>query len=71
MTDAFPPCRYDDGPGAEPPRDQGEREARLAALRAAVQRGLDDIKAGAVADPDKALDEIEAMLDELEAAKSA
>ena len=45
------------------------REARRAELRAAVQRGLDDIKAGRVADLDEAFDRIDAMLDELEAGK--
>ena len=45
------------------------REARRSELRAAVQRGLDDIKAGRVADLDEAFDRIDAMLDELEAGK--
>jgi predicted transcriptional regulator len=47
------------------------REARLAELRAAAQRGLDDIKAGRVLDLDEALDRIEATLDEMEAVKRA
>ncbi len=47
----------------------GEREARLAALRADVKRGLEDVRAGRVADLEVELDRIEAMLDELEAAK--
>jgi hypothetical protein len=47
----------------------GGREARLDGLRAAVARGLEDIKAGRVADLEAELDRIEAMLDELEAAK--
>lgn len=47
----------------------GEREARLRGLRAAVERGLEDIKAGQVVDLEQAFDRIEAMLDELEAAK--
>ncbi|HET9639839.1 MAG TPA: hypothetical protein VFP12_11595 [Allosphingosinicella sp.] len=45
------------------------RDARLDALRAAIERGLDDIKAGRVADVEAAFDRVEAMLDELEAAK--
>lgn len=44
-------------------------EARLGGLRAAVERGLEDIKAGRVADLEQAFSRIEAMLDELEAAK--
>ena len=71
MTDAFRPSRGGDRSAAAAPRDPREREAHLAALRAAVQRGLDEIKAGCAADPDEALDRIEAMLDELEAAKAA
>lgn len=47
------------------------RDARLTELRSAVERGIEDIKAGRVADPELALSEIEAMLDELEAAKKA
>ncbi|HEX8309255.1 MAG TPA: hypothetical protein VF645_12645 [Allosphingosinicella sp.] len=46
-------------------------QAHLLELRAAVQRGLDDIKAGRVADVEEAFGRIEAMLDELEAAKRA
>lgn len=49
----------------------GGLEARLGWLRAAVKDGLEDIKAGRVADPEAAFDRIEAMLDELEAAKRA
>lgn len=45
------------------------REARLAAIRAAVERGLEDVKAGRVEDLDAAFDRIETMLDEIEAAK--
>lgn len=44
-------------------------EARLGELRAAVARGLEDIKAGLVVDLEEAFGRIEAMLDELEAAK--
>jgi hypothetical protein len=71
MTNAFRPCRGGERPSAPSACDRSGREARLAALRAAVQSGLDDIKAGLVDDPDAALDRIEAMLDELEAAKAA
>lgn len=42
---------------------------RLAALRAAVERGLEDIRAGQVVDLDAAFDRIESMLDEIEAAE--
>jgi hypothetical protein len=48
-----------------------ERDDRLAAIRAAVERSLEDVKAGRVADQDAALDRIEKMLDEIEAAKKA
>jgi predicted transcriptional regulator len=58
--------RDDDGSA---PATSGEREARLGWLRAAVKEGLEDIKAGRVADLEGAMDRIEAMLDELEAAK--
>lgn len=47
----------------------GSREARLAAMRAAVEQGLEDVRAGRVADLDAAFDRIERMLDEIEAAK--
>jgi hypothetical protein len=47
----------------------GGREARLGWLRAAVKDGLEDIKAGRVEDVEAAFERIEAMLDELEAAK--
>lgn len=46
-----------------------EHEARRAELRAAVKRGLEDVEEGRVVDLDEAFDRIEAMLDELEAAK--
>jgi predicted transcriptional regulator len=47
----------------------GGREERLVAIRAAVERGLEEIRAGRVTDLDAALDRIETMLDEIEAAK--
>jgi hypothetical protein len=47
----------------------GGREARLGWLRSAVKDGLEDIKAGRVDDVEAAFERIEAMLDELEAAK--
>jgi predicted transcriptional regulator len=50
---------------------RNEREAYLADLRAAVTLGLEDIKAGRVVDLDEAFDQVEAMLDELEAAKQS
>ena len=46
-----------------------QREERVAAIRAAVERDLDEIRTGQVADLDTALDRIEKMLDEIEAAK--
>jgi hypothetical protein len=49
----------------------GAREERLAAIRVAVERGLEDIRAGRVTDLDAAFDRIETMLDEIEAAKRA
>ena len=48
-----------------------EREAQIAAVRAAVQRGLDDVKAGRVVDAEEGFAEIYAMLDEMEAARRA
>jgi antitoxin ParD1/3/4 len=48
-----------------------EREEWLAAVRAGVQRGLDDVEAGRVVDLDEAFDQVEAMLDEMEAARRA
>lgn len=45
------------------------REDRLAALRAAVEQGLEDIRAGRVVDLEAAFDRVEAMLDEIEAAE--
>lgn len=51
------------------PDGAGEGRDRLARLRAAVERGLEDVRAGRVADLDAAFDRIETMLDEIEAAK--
>jgi antitoxin ParD1/3/4 len=48
-----------------------EREEWLATVRAGVQRGLDDVAAGRVVDLDEAFDQVEAMLDEMEAARRA
>lgn len=48
-----------------------EREAQIAAVRAAVQRGLEDVKAGRVVDLEEGFAEIYAMLDEMEAARRA
>ena len=48
---------------------EGEGEDRVARLRAAVERGLEDVRAGRVTDLDAAFDRIETMLDEIEAAK--
>jgi antitoxin ParD1/3/4 len=48
-----------------------EREARIAAVRVALQRGLDDVKAGRVVDLEQGFAEIYAMLDEMEAARRA
>ena len=47
----------------------GERQQRLALLRAEAERGLEDIRAGRVTDLHAALDRIETMLDEIEAIK--
>ncbi|HEU0135307.1 MAG TPA: flagellar biosynthesis anti-sigma factor FlgM [Allosphingosinicella sp.] len=62
--------RRHEGDGSAASSEGSDREARLAELRAAIQRGLDDIKADRVADPNEALTRIEKMLDELEAARS-
>jgi antitoxin ParD1/3/4 len=48
-----------------------EREAQIAAVRAAVQRGLDDVKAGRVVNIEEGFAEIYAMLDDMEAARRA
>lgn len=48
-----------------------EREEWVARVRAGVQRGLDDVAAGRVVDLDEAFDRVEAMLDEMEAARRA
>ena len=48
-----------------------EREAQLARLRAEIQKGIADADAGRVVDADEAFDEIERMLDDIEAAKRA
>ena len=74
LPDLNPP---DDGPFEEAAGSAGGseqdgaagREERLAAIRAAVEQGLEDVRAGRVADLDAALDRIETMLDEIEAAK--
>lgn len=66
----------DDRPQSDPSDDDSRaaaenagREDRLGELRAAVESGLEDIRAGRVVDLEQAFDRIEAMLDELEAAK--
>lgn len=61
----------DEGIDEETAGSAGEREDRLATIRAAVERGLEDLKAGRVTDLDAAFDRIETMLDEIEAAKRA
>jgi predicted transcriptional regulator len=61
--------RGDESSKDEVAASAGEREQRLAAIRAAVERGLEDVKAGRVTDLDAAFDRIETMLDEIEAAK--
>lgn len=48
-----------------------EREEWLAAVREGVRRGLADVEAGRVVDLDEAFDQVEAMLDEMEAARRA
>lgn len=55
-------------PGEADTAGRTDLEARRAELRAAVKRGLEDIEEGRVVDLEAALDRIEAMLDELEAA---
>lgn len=68
----------DDPPRIGPERalDDSDRrgkddEARSEALQAAIQRGIDDGDAGRVVDLDEAFDRVEAMLDEMEAARRA
>ena len=69
MDDRSQTVSGEDGNSAAP--GSREREARVAELRAAVKRGLEDVEAGRVVDLDEAFDRIEGMLDELEAAKRA
>lgn len=60
------------GRGVDPSSENSEGhggEARLGELRAAIELGLEEIRMGRVVDPEQALGRIEAMLDELEAAK--
>jgi hypothetical protein len=59
----------DDGLKHEATGSGGEIEDRVAAIRAAVEQSLEDVKAGRVTDLDAAFDRIETMLDEIEAAK--
>ncbi|HYD39044.1 MAG TPA: hypothetical protein VEA60_15610 [Allosphingosinicella sp.] len=59
----------DEGFVEESAASPGGGEERLAAIRAAVEQGLEDIRAGRVTDLDAAFDRIETMLDEIEAAK--
>jgi len=66
--DERPHLAPSDDDGSHAP-ETGGREARLAGLRAAVKEGLEDIKGGRVDDLEAAFERIEAMLDELEAAK--
>jgi hypothetical protein len=62
--------RLDSGDENDSPAAQGaSNQAHLLELRVAVERGLEDIKAGRVVDLEEAFGRIEAMLDELEAAK--
>jgi hypothetical protein len=61
--------RRDDAVDDEAVSAAGAREDRLAALRAAVERGLEDVRAGRVTDLEAAFDRIETMLDEIEAVK--
>lgn len=69
--DDCPPLGPGGGDSSALSESAGGQQAHLVELRAAVERGLDDIKAGRVEDLDAALGRIEAMLDELEAAKRA
>ncbi len=61
--------RLGSGDAGSGPAEPGGCEARREELRAAVKQGLTDIEEGRVADLESALDRIEEMLDELEAAK--
>ena len=69
MDDRSQPVSDEDGNCAAP--GSREREARVAELRAAVKRGLEDVEEGRVVDLEEAFDRIEGMLDELEAVKRA
>jgi predicted transcriptional regulator len=65
MDDHSPSGSPEDGSAGA----SSEREAHRDWLRAAVKLGLEDIEEGRVVDLEAAFDRIEAMLDELEAAK--
>jgi hypothetical protein len=59
----------DPGTGADnSDHREREREARLAALRAAVQRGLDDVAAGRVVDLDEGIEQVLRSIREKKAA---
>jgi hypothetical protein len=61
--------RNDQGTLGDDDFPERDREARLAELRAIVQQGIDDGDAGRVIDLEEAFDQVEAMLDEMEAAQ--
>lgn len=46
-----------------------EREERRAAIRAGIQRGVEDAEAGRLVDLDEAFDRVDAMLDGMDAAQ--
>jgi antitoxin ParD1/3/4 len=48
-----------------------EREDQMAAIRTAVRRGIEDANADRVVDLEEGFDQIEAMLDEMEATRRA
>jgi hypothetical protein len=68
-VDEQPDLNSDLGASGEAAGSGDRREERVAAIRAAVERSLEDIRTGQVSDLDTALDRIESMLDEIEAVK--
>ena len=58
----------EDGNPAAAESSQHEREARLAALRAAVQRGIEDAEAGRVVDLDEGIEQVLRSIREKKAA---
>jgi hypothetical protein len=71
MDDSAHTGRNHQGTAGDGDLPKPDRATRFAELRAAIQQGIDDGDAGRVVDLDEAFDQVEAMLDEMEAAQRA